>query len=97
LWTSSGHSLWTTSRISSEIAPMCSTSSMGAFDRPASSPWCRRCGADRCGAFWSFPPPALYECHHDGLARRSWRAKGQSRRDIPARLEPVINTPERNS
>jgi hypothetical protein len=32
-----------------------------------------------------------------GLARRSWRAKGQSRRGIPARLEPVINTPERNS
>jgi len=30
-------------------------------------------------------------------ARRSWRAKGQSRRGIPARLEPAISTPERNS
>jgi len=28
LWASSGHSLWTTSRISSEITPMYSTSSM---------------------------------------------------------------------
>jgi hypothetical protein len=52
---------------------------------------------DRCGVFWSFPPPALSERPHGGLARRSWRAKGLSRRDIPARLEPVINTPERNS
>ena len=48
---------------------------------------------DRCGVFWSFPPPALSERPHGGLAPRSWRAKGRSRRGIPARLEPVINTP----
>src|SRR5258708_36851566 len=59
------------------VTTLCSGSSLSTTHRnvPSHDLTVERCGADRRGAFWSldtdlFPPPALCERRHRGLARR---------------------------
>src|SRR6266404_1379299 len=59
------------------VTTLCSGSSLSTTHRnvPSHDLTVERCGADRRGAFWSldtdlFPPPALCERCHRGLARR---------------------------
>src|SRR5262249_11611666 len=70
LCASSGHSSSTTSRISSEIMPICSTSSMYVLMKALSIGWHHDPVADNAGQIGaalfghSFPPPALGEGRH---------------------------------
>src|SRR5262249_47770512 len=80
-------------------APHTATTPRAGFFHPrAARSWARNFPSRHfVGARGAGAPPAFGERRHCSLARRSWRARGNSRRSIQARLEPVINTPERNS